>query len=204
MFYFLSSNLFGKSFQTISQPKEPKKRKTFQSNRNINNQVKTHIATYYYFLTSIHTYSPDLYWPIRPIFASRLVCRWRITRIFTSPWIRFVRTFSLPVTQREPSANIVPPRRSVGRVFCTMDGNGSMVHIHPSSSVRNMSWVTISKVGFHNKRHVPVWFSVVLPEAVWQRGRAELAHLPRRPGDLARLCQDRVSRPLRLGQRPAA
>lgn len=25
--------------------------------------------------------------------------------------------------------------RSVGKVFCTMDGNGSMVHIHPSSSV---------------------------------------------------------------------
>lgn len=25
--------------------------------------------------------------------------------------------------------------RSVGKVFCTMDGHGSMVHIHPSSSV---------------------------------------------------------------------
>ncbi|KAF7652999.1 hypothetical protein LDENG_00088980 [Lucifuga dentata] len=26
-------------------------------------------------------------------------------------------------------------RRSIGKVFCTMDGHGSMVHIHPSSSV---------------------------------------------------------------------
>lgn len=26
--------------------------------------------------------------------------------------------------------------RSVGKVFCTMDGHGSMVHIHPSSSVK--------------------------------------------------------------------
>ncbi|XP_068601474.1 probable ATP-dependent RNA helicase DHX40 [Brachionichthys hirsutus] len=36
-------------------------------------------------------------------------------------------------------------RRSIGTAFCTMDGNGSMVHIHPSSSLfdqeAEMNWV---------------------------------------------------------------
>lgn len=29
------------------------------------------------------------------------------------------------------------PHRSIGKVFCTMDGHGSVVHIHPSSSVND-------------------------------------------------------------------
>ncbi|XP_075871325.1 putative ATP-dependent RNA helicase DHX40 [Nelusetta ayraudi] len=41
-------------------------------------------------------------------------------------------------------------RRSVGRVFCTMDGNGSMVHIHPSSSLYDkeaeLNWVIFHDV----------------------------------------------------------
>lgn len=39
--------------------------------------------------------------------------------------------------------------RSVGKVFCTMDGRGSMVHIHPSSAVNmfldNKIFVLIGK-----------------------------------------------------------
>lgn len=34
------------------------------------------------------------------------------------------------------------PCRSVGKVFCTMDGHGSMVHIHPSSSVNTFVYST--------------------------------------------------------------
>ncbi|KAM4048451.1 putative ATP-dependent RNA helicase DHX40 isoform 2-T2 [Anomaloglossus baeobatrachus] len=40
-------------------------------------------------------------------------------------------------------------RKSIGRTFCTMDGNGSMVHIHPSSALfgleANVEWIL-----FHN------------------------------------------------------
>ncbi|XP_075051392.1 putative ATP-dependent RNA helicase DHX40 [Mixophyes fleayi] len=40
-------------------------------------------------------------------------------------------------------------RRSIGRTFCTMDGNGSVVHIHPSSAMfgqeAHMEWIL-----FHN------------------------------------------------------
>ncbi|XP_053310618.1 probable ATP-dependent RNA helicase DHX40 [Spea bombifrons] len=40
-------------------------------------------------------------------------------------------------------------RRSIGRTFCTMDGHGSMVHIHPSSSLfgkeAQLEWIL-----FHN------------------------------------------------------
>uniref|UniRef100_A0A667WR36 RNA helicase n=1 Tax=Myripristis murdjan TaxID=586833 RepID=A0A667WR36_9TELE len=41
-------------------------------------------------------------------------------------------------------------RRSVGKVFCTMDGHGSMVHIHPSSSLfeqeAELDWVIFHDV----------------------------------------------------------
>lgn len=41
-------------------------------------------------------------------------------------------------------------RRSVGKVFCTMDGHGSMVHIHPSSSLfdqeAELNWVIFHDV----------------------------------------------------------
>ncbi|KAM3875439.1 putative ATP-dependent RNA helicase DHX40 [Diretmus argenteus] len=41
-------------------------------------------------------------------------------------------------------------RRSVGKVFCTMDGHGSMVHIHPSSSLFDhedeLDWVIFHDV----------------------------------------------------------
>ncbi|KAM4627207.1 putative ATP-dependent RNA helicase DHX40 isoform 2-T2 [Polymixia lowei] len=41
-------------------------------------------------------------------------------------------------------------RRSVGKVFCTMDGRGSMVHIHPSSSLfdqeMELDWVIFHDV----------------------------------------------------------
>ncbi|XP_010755444.2 probable ATP-dependent RNA helicase DHX40 [Larimichthys crocea] len=41
-------------------------------------------------------------------------------------------------------------RRSVGKVFCTMDGNGSMVHIHPSSSLFDdeveLNWIIFHDV----------------------------------------------------------
>lgn len=41
-------------------------------------------------------------------------------------------------------------RRSVGKVFCTMDGHGSMVHIHPSSSLFDqegeLNWVIFHDV----------------------------------------------------------
>nr|DBA33487.1 TPA: hypothetical protein GDO54_001165 [Pyxicephalus adspersus] len=41
-------------------------------------------------------------------------------------------------------------RRSVGRTFCTMDGNGSMVHIHPSSALfgqeTNFEWILFHSV----------------------------------------------------------
>ncbi|XP_028275051.1 probable ATP-dependent RNA helicase DHX40 [Parambassis ranga] len=41
-------------------------------------------------------------------------------------------------------------RRSVGKVFCTMDGHGSMVHIHPSSSLfdqeTELNWVIFHDV----------------------------------------------------------
>ncbi|XP_059186673.1 probable ATP-dependent RNA helicase DHX40 isoform X1 [Centropristis striata] len=41
-------------------------------------------------------------------------------------------------------------RRSVGKVFCTMDGNGSMVHVHPSSSLfdqeAELNWIIFHDV----------------------------------------------------------
>ncbi|XP_074536580.1 putative ATP-dependent RNA helicase DHX40 [Halichoeres trimaculatus] len=41
-------------------------------------------------------------------------------------------------------------RRSVGKVFCTMDGHGSMVHIHPSSSLLDqetkLNWILFHDV----------------------------------------------------------
>ncbi|XP_030601111.1 probable ATP-dependent RNA helicase DHX40 isoform X1 [Archocentrus centrarchus] len=41
-------------------------------------------------------------------------------------------------------------RRSIGKVFCTMDGHGSMVHIHPSSSLfdqeAELNWVIFHDV----------------------------------------------------------
>ncbi|XP_056139272.1 probable ATP-dependent RNA helicase DHX40 [Lampris incognitus] len=41
-------------------------------------------------------------------------------------------------------------RRSVGKVFCTMDGHGSMVHIHPSSSLfdqeAELDWIIFNDV----------------------------------------------------------
>lgn len=41
-------------------------------------------------------------------------------------------------------------RRSVGRTFCTMDGNGSVVHIHPSSALfgqdTNLEWILFHSV----------------------------------------------------------
>ncbi|XP_068440889.1 probable ATP-dependent RNA helicase DHX40 isoform X2 [Clinocottus analis] len=41
-------------------------------------------------------------------------------------------------------------RRSVGKVFCTMDGHGSMVHIHPSSSLfdqeAELNWIIFHDV----------------------------------------------------------
>ncbi|TKS81314.1 putative ATP-dependent RNA helicase DHX40 [Collichthys lucidus] len=40
-------------------------------------------------------------------------------------------------------------RRSVGKVFCTMDGNGSMVHIHPSSSLFDEE-VELNWIIFHD------------------------------------------------------
>ncbi|XP_017275570.1 probable ATP-dependent RNA helicase DHX40 [Kryptolebias marmoratus] len=41
-------------------------------------------------------------------------------------------------------------RRSVGKVFCTMDGHGSMVHIHPASSLfdqeADLNWIVFHDV----------------------------------------------------------
>jgi predicted heme/steroid binding protein len=36
---------------------------------------------------------------------------------------------------RKITTTFLSSLRSVGKVFCTMDGHGSMVHIHPSSTV---------------------------------------------------------------------
>ncbi|XP_068124870.1 probable ATP-dependent RNA helicase DHX40 isoform X2 [Hyperolius riggenbachi] len=40
-------------------------------------------------------------------------------------------------------------RRSVGRTFCTMDGNGSVVHIHPSSALHGQE-ATLEWILFHS------------------------------------------------------
>ncbi|XP_056412634.1 probable ATP-dependent RNA helicase DHX40 isoform X2 [Hyla sarda] len=49
-------------------------------------------------------------------------------------------------------------RRSLGRTFCTMDGNGSMVHIHPSSALFgqevNLEWILFHNVLVTSKIYV--------------------------------------------------
>ncbi|KAM3934162.1 putative ATP-dependent RNA helicase DHX40 isoform 2-T2 [Leptodactylus fuscus] len=66
-------------------------------------------------------------------------------------------------------------RRSVGRTFCTMDGNGSMVHIHPSSALfgqeTNLEWILFHSVLVTSKIYVrtvcPIryeWVKDLLPK----------------------------------------
>lgn len=99
--------------------------------------------------------------------------------------------------------------RSVGKVFCTMDGNGSMVHIHPSSSVNEFlnslkknSWLLKAVVIEDMLKRASFFFTIPCPcpPAVWQGGWVELGHLPRCPGDLTGVCQDCVSYSLRVGE----
>ncbi|XP_075709158.1 putative ATP-dependent RNA helicase DHX40 [Rhinoderma darwinii] len=66
-------------------------------------------------------------------------------------------------------------RRSIGRTFCTMDGNGSMVHIHPSSALcgqeANLEWILFHSVLVTSKIYVrtvcPIryeWVKDLLPK----------------------------------------
>ncbi|KAL6116415.1 dhx40 [Pungitius sinensis] len=66
-------------------------------------------------------------------------------------------------------------RRSVGKVFCTMDGHGSMVHIHPSSSLFDhegeLNWIVFHDVLVTSKVYVrtacPIryeWVKDLLPK----------------------------------------
>ncbi|KAM4743184.1 putative ATP-dependent RNA helicase DHX40 [Anableps anableps] len=66
-------------------------------------------------------------------------------------------------------------RRSVGKVFCTMDGHGSMVHIHPSSSLfeqeAELNWVIFHDVLVTSKMYIrtvcPIryeWVKDLLPK----------------------------------------
>ncbi|NWX91006.1 DHX40 helicase, partial [Nothoprocta ornata] len=66
-------------------------------------------------------------------------------------------------------------RRSVGRTFCTMDGHGSMVYIHPSSTLYNqetqLEWIIFHDVTVTSKIYVrtvcPIryeWVKDLLPK----------------------------------------
>lgn len=94
--------------------------------------------------------------------------------------------------------------RSVGKVFCTMDGHGSMVHIHPSSSVSVFLKLS-EKISVAYLLHS--WFIffnlylLMLP-AVWPGGRAGLDHFPWCAGDLAGVCPDGVSYSIWMGEGP--
>uniref|UniRef100_A0A3Q2GNN9 RNA helicase n=1 Tax=Cyprinodon variegatus TaxID=28743 RepID=A0A3Q2GNN9_CYPVA len=66
-------------------------------------------------------------------------------------------------------------RRSVGKVFCTMDGHGSMVHVHPSSSLfeqeAELNWVIFHDVLVTSKTYIrtvcPIryeWVKDLLPK----------------------------------------
>lgn len=66
-------------------------------------------------------------------------------------------------------------RRSVGKAFCTMDGHGSMVHIHPSSSLfeneKDLNWVMFHDVMVTSKVYIrtvcPIryeWVKDLLPK----------------------------------------
>ncbi|XP_077579197.1 putative ATP-dependent RNA helicase DHX40 isoform X1 [Stigmatopora nigra] len=66
-------------------------------------------------------------------------------------------------------------RRSVGKVFCTMDGHGSMVHIHPSSSLfekeMELDWILFHDVLMTSRVYVrtvcPIrydWVKDLLPK----------------------------------------
>lgn len=66
-------------------------------------------------------------------------------------------------------------RRSIGKTFCTMDGNGSMVHIHPSSALfgqeANLEWILFHNVLVTSKIYVrtvcPIryeWVKDLLPK----------------------------------------
>ncbi|XP_038615520.1 probable ATP-dependent RNA helicase DHX40 isoform X2 [Tachyglossus aculeatus] len=66
-------------------------------------------------------------------------------------------------------------RRSVGRTFCTMDGHGSVVHIHPSSALHDqemqLEWIIFHDVMVSSKVYVktvcPVryeWVKDLLPK----------------------------------------
>ncbi|KAM9320099.1 putative ATP-dependent RNA helicase DHX40 [Gastrophryne carolinensis] len=66
-------------------------------------------------------------------------------------------------------------RRSVGRTFCTMDGNGSMVHIHPSSALfgqeTSLEWILFHSVLVTSKIYIrtvcPIrydWVKDLLPK----------------------------------------
>ncbi|KAM8903732.1 putative ATP-dependent RNA helicase DHX40 isoform 2-T3 [Spinachia spinachia] len=66
-------------------------------------------------------------------------------------------------------------RRSVGKVFCTMDGHGSMVHIHPSSSLFDhegeLNWIVFHDVLVTSKVYIrtacPIrydWVKDLLPK----------------------------------------
>ncbi|XP_040028405.1 putative ATP-dependent RNA helicase DHX40 [Gasterosteus aculeatus] len=66
-------------------------------------------------------------------------------------------------------------RRSVGKVFCTMDGHGSMIHIHPSSSLFDhegkLNWIIFHDVLVTSKVYVrtacPIryeWVKDLLPK----------------------------------------
>lgn len=66
-------------------------------------------------------------------------------------------------------------RRSIGKAFCTMDGHGSMVHIHPSSSLfeqeKDLDWVIFHDVLVTSKVYIrtvcPIryeWVKDLLPK----------------------------------------
>lgn len=66
-------------------------------------------------------------------------------------------------------------RRSVGKVFCTMDGNGSMVHIHPSSALfdheADLNWVLFHDVLVTSRVYIRIvcpiqyeWVKDLLPK----------------------------------------
>ncbi|KAM5179654.1 putative ATP-dependent RNA helicase DHX40 isoform 1-T3 [Mantella aurantiaca] len=66
-------------------------------------------------------------------------------------------------------------RRSVGRTFCTMDGNGTVVHIHPSSALfgqeTNLEWILFHSVLVTSKIFVRIvcpiryeWVKDLLPK----------------------------------------
>lgn len=74
--------------------------------------------------------------------------------------------------------------RSVGKVFCTMDGHGSMIHIHPSSSVNAFSKRRTQYETFllllHLWSHSPVAPSCLTTRASWTGSSSTMCWWPQR------------------------